>query len=212
MTLMLRNLHRLIGIVGVAALLAAPVRASAQQTALSQSSGGEGIGIGIKGGPLFSTLSVANATDISNRTGFTGGLFLGGNRSGVVGVGVDLMFARRGAKEKGTSETLDMDYLNVPVYARINAGSASRGGAIVYGIIGVDLNFLLKAKFSTDTTDSTDDFQRADYGVVVGLGAEITRFIIEGRYSKGLGNIAKNKNDPEIKSQSFAILIGVRLN
>jgi hypothetical protein len=74
------------------------------------------------------------------------------------------------------------------------------------------LNFLLKSKISLGNVDNTDDFSRADYGIVFGGGVEISRVIIEGRYSKGLASIAKHSHDPEIKSQSIGVMFGVRLN
>lgn len=196
-------------------LAAAPMSAFAQTPpatppAQQSSQGGEGVGIGVKVGPLFSSLNAAK-TDFSNRTGFIGGLFIGGNRHGVVGVGVDILYARKGAKDED-GDSLDLDYINVPVYARINAGSSNLNKASVYGIVGVDLNFLLKAKFSFSDTDAKDDFSRADYGLAVGIGAEITRFVIEGRYTKGFGNIAKKTGAEELKTQSFAVMFGVRFN
>ena len=67
-----------------------------------------------------------------------------------------------------------MDYLEVPVYARFNAGSSSTSGAIVYGTVGVDLNFLLKSKLSTGE-DVMSQFNRADYGLAAGVGVETAR-------------------------------------
>lgn len=213
---MLTQLKRLIPVVGTAALLAVPGSALAQQTAttVQTSQRHEGFGIGAKIGPLFSSLSSADISSFKSRTGVIGGLFLGGNRPGAVGVGVDLLYARKGSKIEDFDETVNLDYINVPVYLRINAGSSSTSGAIGYGIVGVDLNFLLKAKEDMDgeSEDITDDFNRADYGLALGFGVEITRFIIEGRYTKGLGNLAKDKDDPVVKTQSFAIMFGVRFN
>jgi hypothetical protein len=202
---------------GVLALVLIPLTALAQQPAGIQqnnSSPHQGFGIGAKVGPLFSSLSEAGSSDaLKNRTGIIGGLFMGGNRPGIVGVGVDLLFARKGAKEEVTDASVTLDYLNVPVYLRINGGSSNiNRGVIGYGIIGVDLNFLLKSKFSVGDVDNTDDFKRADYGLALGAGVEISRVILEGRYTKGLGSIAKDKDDPELKTQSFAVMVGVRFN
>lgn len=199
----------LLAIVAVPAYALAQTPPASPPAQQAPQSGG-GVGIGVKGGPLFSSLTAAQ-TDVSNRTGFIGGLFIGGNRHGVVGVGVDILYARKGLKDTD-GVTLDLDYINVPVYARINAGSSSLNKASVYGIIGVDLNFLLKAKFNVLDTDAKDDFTQADYGLAVGIGAEITRFVIEGRYTKGLGNIAKKTGAEELKTQSFAVMFGVRFN
>lgn len=198
------------------ALVISPIAALAQTPSANpatQPARHEGIGIGAKIGPLFSSLdqdSTSAGFEFKNRTGFIGGLFIGGNRPGIVGVGVDILYARRGGKPSFGDETLDLDYINVPVYARINAGSGNiNKGAAVYGIVGLDLNFLLKARgFSVET----DDFNRADYGLALGIGGEISRFIIEARYTKGFGNIAKDSDDPVTKNTSFAIMFGARFN
>lgn len=178
----------------------------------STSSGHGGIGIGVKGGLLFATIAEAGEPNaFKNRNGIIGGLFLGGNRTGIVGVGVDLLYARKGGKDPNSSTTLDLDYVNVPVYVRINGGSSSLNGVIGYGIVGVDLNFLLKGKLSTGE-DVKSEFERADYGFVVGGGVEITRVVVEARFTQGVGNIAKDKSASVLKSKSFAIMIGVRFN
>ncbi len=201
-----------LSLVGLLALLVAPIPVFAQQQASTgNSQHHEGIGIGVKGGPLFSTIDEVD-NSFSNRTGFIGGLFLGGNRGGVVGVGVDLLYARKGGKDPDSRDTLDLDYINVPVYARINIGSSSRQGVSAYGTVGADLNFLLKAQVSSGGGDIKDQFERADYGVAAGVGVEITRLIIEGRFTRGLGNIAKDKRAAVLKTQTFAVLIGVRFN
>ena len=194
---------RLVRAMCVMALLAAP------GTALAQSRHG-GIGAGIKGGPLFASFDKGSTYSNSNRTGFIGGLFLGGNRPGVVGVGVDLLYAKKNTKDPITGAKIGTDYINVPVYLRINLGSSSTSGVLGYIVAGPDLNFLLKAR--SGSTDIKGNFERADYGYVVGAGVEITRVILEGRYTKGLGNIAKKTTDPVTKSKSFQIMIGVRFN
>jgi hypothetical protein len=185
------------------ALIALPLPALAQ-----------GVGIGAKIGPLWSSLSEADVDDaFENRTGWIGGLFIGGNRAGRVGVGVDILYARKGANETGSDQSVTLDYLNVPIYARVNIGSPSRGGASVYGIAGLDLNFLIKSKLGSGE-DIKDNFNSADYGLALGLGVEITRFLVEGRYTRGLGNIAKHDVDfdTDVKTKSFAIMFGVRFN
>ena len=214
------QLKHVLRAIGILALIAIPIQALAQQPAAPttppatyQPQNHEGVGVGAKIGPLFASFDEAGE-DFSNRTGFIGGLFLGGNRAGVVGVGVDLLYARKGTKDADGTFTYDLDYINVPVYARINAGSSSRSSVSGFGIVGVDLNFLLKAraKSGSSSVDIKDNFSRADYGLALGFGVEITRFIVEARFTKGIASIAKNKNDPELKTQTFAVMFGVRFN
>jgi hypothetical protein len=177
-----------------------------------QPSGGGGIGVGVKAGATFSTLNQTNVSDVfATRAGFIGGVFLGGNRPGILGVGVDVLYERTGARDAGGTGKIDMDYIDVPVYARINLGTQSKQGISAYGIAGVDLSFLMKASLSATSSDVTSSFERPDYGAVFGFGVEITRLVIEARYTEGLSNILKDKS-AEVKSRRFAFMVGLRFN
>ncbi|MGE3511026.1 MAG: outer membrane beta-barrel protein [Vicinamibacterales bacterium] len=181
--------------------LAAPI-ASAQNA--------EGVGVGVKGGLLFSNLDFgANDDFLANRTGLIGGLFVGGNRGGLLGVEADIFYARKGSKVG--SADLDIHMLEIPVLLRVNAGSRSLGGVAVYGLAGPAIDFRLKSELDgIDIVDATEGY---DVNLVIGGGIEITRFLAEVRYNHGLRNISKNfAASDEIKTRSWALLIGVRFN
>jgi Outer membrane protein beta-barrel domain len=192
-------------ILGVAALVLLGPFAS---PALAQD---EGIGVGIKGGLLFSTLDFgANDDFLENKTGWTGGLFIGGNRSGILGVEADILYARKGAQIENVGD-VDIDVLEIPVLLRLNAGSGSLSGARLYGLVGPAMDFRLNSEFAG--VDIVDFTQGYDVNLVFGGGVEITRFLAEVRYNHGLRNISKNfSQSDEIKTRSWALLIGVRLN
>jgi hypothetical protein len=144
-----------------------------------------------------------------------GGLFIGGNRAGRVGVAVEFNYARKNARfeEDGETSSLNVSYFQIPLLLRINGGSRDREGVNVYGIVGPFFNFKVDAH--ADFDDAFDEsIEDIDAGVVFGAGVEITRFIIEGRYDLGLRRI--NTDDEggvlDVKSRSFAILFGVRFN
>ena len=191
----------------LALFLAVPIAAAAQSHG--------GIGVGVKGGPLFSSLtSDVSKDEFKTRTGWIGGLFVGGNRNGVVGAAVELLYARKGAKANdGSGDQIDIDYLEVPVLLRINAGSRSLSGANLYAVVGPAFDIRLKSKLSTGE-DLKDQTEGADVGLAVGVGVEITRFLVEARYTKGLRNIASASLDlgEKIKTSTVAIFFGVRFN
>lgn len=171
-----------------------------------------GIGFGVKGGLLFSSLDFGENDDfLKNKTGFTGGLFIGGNRGGVLGVELDLLYAEKGAKTRSNDEDFEIKVLQVPILLRLNAGTHSRAGINVYGLVGPAIDFRLDTKFrGIDIVDSTEGY---DVNLVFGGGIEITRFLAEVRYNHGLRNISKNvSGSDEIKTRSVAALIGVRFN
>jgi hypothetical protein len=200
----------------------APTSATSDDTATSPSPSpmrakANGVGIGIKGGPLFSTFhdSVGSGgLQFSQRTGFMGGLFIGGNRPGVVGVATELNIVQHRAKNPDGSTT-NLYSFQIPIFARINIGSSSTNGVNFYVLVGpaFDINFKANNNLGGVVTDIKDQTENFDVSFVGGAGVEITRFIIEGRYIQGFRNIAKNLTGSEkITTRGVAILFGVRFN
>jgi hypothetical protein len=196
-------------VVALVALLAVCVFSSSPAFA-------QGIGVGVKVGPTFNDFTSEEAPD--GQTGWMGGLFIGGNRSGRVGAAVEFNYAKKSARledEDGNSVDADLRYFQIPVLMRFNGGSRTREGVNVYGIVGPFFNFKVGASagggFGDQFDEATEDI---DAGIVVGGGVEITRFIIEFRYDFGLRRI--NADDEggvsDVKSRTAAILFGFRFN
>jgi hypothetical protein len=172
--------------------------------------GQQGVGVGVKGGWLYSSFSEANS-DFDNNSGWAAGIFFGGNRDGVVGVQGEVLYAKKGAKEGQSS--VDLHYLEIPILARLNLGSSNRNtGALLYAIGGPVFDVRLKAE--QDSFNVKDNYESTDVGVIAGAGVEISRFLIEARYNWGLRNILKSGGgaNTELKNRSFAILAGLRFN
>ncbi len=166
----------------------------------------QGVGVGVKGGYLYSSFDFDSASDvIDSSNGWMAGLFFGGNRDGRVGVmGEFNIQAKRGAAD---AESVTIYYAQIPVLLRINGGSRSRSGVSGYGIVGPALD--LKIGEDLGGFSSTDEIESVDVSLV---GVEISRFIIEGRGSWGLRNIAKEGEGVDVKTRTFAILVGLRFN
>lgn len=167
-------------------------------------------GLGIKVGPTFDEFS-GEALDFDNRTGVQAGLFFGGNRDGVLGVQTEINWLRKKTQLESSALTRDIriDYLQVPVLLRLNAGSSSTNGFVAYGILGPAVEFKIADEIEGVTLD--DGFEGADVSLVFGGGIEVARIIVEGRYEKGLRRINDTFSDfSEIKKQAFTILFGVR--
>jgi hypothetical protein len=174
----------------------------------------EGVGVGVKGGPLFASFdSNITGEEFDHRTAFIGGLFLGGNLPGVFGAQVELLYARKGANVADSDSSITADYLEVPVLLRINAGSPNLTGGRVYGLVGPTFDIRLRSHLNTG--ESLDDqISSGDVGIAVGLGVELTRFLVEGRYTRGLKNIDKSfgTTGETLKSSTVAIFVGFRFN
>ena len=174
---------------------------------VASSSSAAGQGAGIKFGPTFATFS-SDALDFDNRTGIHAGLFVGGSRDKVVGVQTEFNWLRKNT-ETEAGQPIRIDYLQVPVLLRLNAGSSSANGFAAYGIVGPAIELKIADEIQGITLD--DGFEGADLSLVFGGGIEVVRIIVEARYEKGLRRINNSFSDfTEIKKQAFTILFGLR--
>jgi hypothetical protein len=162
---------------------------------------------GIKFGPTFATFS-SDALDFESRTGIHAGLFVGGSRDKTVGMQTEFNWLRKKAGTQ-TGQDIRIDYFQLPVLLRLNAGSSSPNGFGVYGIVGPAVSIKIADEVEGFTLD--DGFEGADVSVVFGGGFEVARIIVEGRYEKGFRRINNSFSEPsEIKTQAFTILFGLR--
>lgn len=190
--------------------------AAAQQPPPPGGSGprAQGFGFGVKIGPLFTTYDAASQTNIEFDTsnGWEGGIWFGGNRGGTVGVMGEILYAKKKQAVAGSTGSTTLQYLEIPILMRINIGSRSRSGVSVYGLVGPVFDINLKA--SLNGVDVKSAYESLDLGILGGVGIEITRFLVEGRYNRGLRNVLKGGggNITEIKTSSFAVLFGFRFN
>jgi hypothetical protein len=173
-----------------------------------------GAGIGVKLGPLFTSYSAASCDGCFNtNTGFEGGIWFGGNRGGRVGVMGEVLYAKKKQEGSGLTGSTSLQYLEIPILARINIGSRSRNGISIYGLVGPVFDVNLKA--SIGDRDVKSNYESLDFGLLGGVGIEITRFLVEGRFNQGLRNVLKSDNSAafgDIKTHSFAVLFGLRFN
>ena len=177
--------------------LAAPSLADAQ-----------GIGVGVKGGFLHTQFKVDDATESGE--GWMAGLFFGGNRPGTIGfMGEANILAKRSGDGNNASTIY---YFQVPALLRVNIGSSSTSldSAIVYAIGGPAID--LKIGEDLAGVSDSDEIESVDVSMVFGVGFEISRFIVEGRGTWGFRNIAKQSDQVDVKTRTFAILAGLRFN
>jgi hypothetical protein len=163
-------------------------------------------GFGIKFGPTFDEFS-GEALDFKNRIGTNAGIFIGGSRDRVIGLQTEFNWLRKNT-ELATRD-IRVDYLQIPLLLRLNAGSSSASGPALYAIVGPAIELKIADEIEGITVD--DGFEGADVSLLFGGGFEVARIIIEGRYEKGLRRINASFSDlVEVKKQSFTILFGIR--
>ena len=175
---------------------------------LASPAAAQGLGFGVKGGWVYPDFST-DFGDYKNNSGWQAGIFLGGNREGVAGLQVEFNYLRKKAEtDLGTTE---LSYLQIPVLLRLNTPSPTKESFQFYGIVGP--TFDVKVGDSFTGINLIDEYEGLDIGIMGGVGIEIVRVIVEGRYSYGLRALNKSLSDlGELKSHSFAILVGFRFN
>jgi hypothetical protein len=192
---------------GFAVLTALILTASATTPASAQ-----GLGIGIKLGPVFNSFDSSD-TNFKNRVGFMGGLFLGTSRNKVVGIQTEFNFMQKKGEGTTIPGTVEINYLDLPVLLRLGGGAKSMKGVAFYVVVGPVFDIKLSETL-TGVNLNNSNFESFDMGVAAGGGMEITRFIIEGRYQQGFRQIVTSNllNTSKVTTKSFSILFGFRFN
>lgn len=161
-------------------------------------------GVGIKGGLLYSSFNFSDFEDIfDSRTGWMAGVFFGERAPGLQLAG-ELNFLSKNGKFEG--EDFAVRYLQIPVFARGNFGSDSAIGYVFAGP-----NFDIKVGEGKKVT-LFNEYNGFDIGLTGGGGVELGPFIIEARGTWGFRNIAKDFGTSDLKTRSFAGLVGLRFN
>jgi hypothetical protein len=170
-----------------------------------------GVGVGVNFG--FTTNSV-HGTDVTgaykSRTGGLFGLWVGGNRNGLVGFTGEFNYLMGGYKDPSGSE-IKQNIFEIPLLAHINFGSRSHNGPMFFGLVGPVLDFNLKSKI--DDVDVSDNYNGFTAGVMAGAGLEAYRLGVQVRGNWGLRNVAKDLGTiTDVKTRSIQILGTFRFN
>ena len=162
----------------------------------------QGIGLGIKAGVNFA--SVTNASDInaSKTSGFMiGAFFAPGTGKQVLGFRTEFIYSKQGYDFSTASSTgsVKLDYILMPQLMTINITKYFEIHA------GFQMAYLLSAKADSTKTSATpanpyssmiDYFNRFDYGIAAGVEVHpILGLMIGARYNLSLNNMYKMPTD-----------------
>jgi hypothetical protein len=151
------------------------------------------IGIGLKGGLNSYALS-SNVDDKSFISVPFFGIFSKINITEQFSIQPELVYSKQGNgyETNGVKETINMDYINIPVMLQFNTKSGFSFEA------GPELGFLMSAKYKEDGTVKRDVKERyKGTNFSVGLGLAYTTKIGLGfgfRYNIGLSNVSSVAN------------------
>lgn len=164
--------------------------------------------VGVKGGFASADLQSDRFGGSQRRSGFTGGLLALVNPSGDFGLQAEVLYTQKGdeselpVQDGGNLQfdtvTLKLDYVEVPVLARLQApllGSAflsPYGGPVFAFKVNEDNGDLGLADFEGTPEDvelaSSTDFGVA-FGAAFGIDGEIGRLVVDARLVAGLSDI-----------------------
>ena len=180
----------------------------------------QGMRKGVRGGINFTTTKTTGedqngAVDWQLRGVFGG--FVTWRAASWIELQPEMLYAMKGAKgeEFGIVAKLLLDYIEIPVLARISRGSTDARSWYVVG--GPSFGYLLRAKTradfgsSTEEIDVIDEVERFDLGVVAGGGIEFGRLVVDGRYIHGLSDIDKDTTDDvKVTNRAVSVTVGFR--
>ncbi|MDT0554987.1 porin family protein [Patiriisocius hiemis] len=162
---------------------------------------GQGLDLGIKAGVNFATITDASGLD--NRTGFVGGVFVGGKFNDKIGLQADLLYSQQGAEfELGE---FDLNYVNVPIVLKYYLTD------IVNVQLGPQFGILIDDDTQTVVGETINDIATNDFDLsgVVGVGLDIPLGIrVEGRYNFGLSDVPDNDGFDKGKNSVITLSLG----
>ena len=176
-------------------------------------------GLGVTGGVLFATQQIDGESDppaLGTRVGAVGGAFYTLPLGSWLAAQIEGLYAMKGATLDvlGINSTVKIDYVEVPILARVRLGSGRRHYHVDGGIAPA---FRVRARAATAFSGATEELdiassvERVDLGVAGGGGVVFGAFSIDARYTFGLRDIDADKSDSSrTKNRALAVTAGYR--
>lgn len=201
-------------------LLLATLLVAAAPAVMAQS----GNRFGLKAGASFSNLRGAgeDASDKNVRTAFHAGLFGRISAGDHLGLQAELLYSPKGTTiiYNGLLDqqiTFKLDYLELPVFAVIGIGDVLELHAGAYAGYLLSSNASTEGDLGSDADElDRDNFQGADYGLLVGAGANMGHVQLGLRYLHGLAELAASDDAQFIlgdaRNSTLQVYLAVALN
>lgn len=184
--------------------------------------------IGIKAGLNLSTLYAENVDDTKMLTGFNLGLFAKFPLSDHFAIQPELYYTMKGAEVKYNNTFVDgtarfnLNYIEVPVLLVINITdflNVHAGPYAAYLISGKAKNESNINLFDFEENLDTDDYNKFDLGIAVGVGLDFRAISLGLRYNHGTTTIGKEETFlgttytfPDAKNGVLSLYLSLSLN
>ncbi len=155
-------------------------------------------------------MTISTATkfdDAKMKVGLVAGAELEYQATDMLGIAAGLNYAMQGTAIEDEDDNMNLDYLNIPIRAKVYVAPGFSFNA------GVQLGILTRAKFGD--IDLKDYSKSVDFSIPLGASYEISNVVIDARYNLGLTKIAdkdkaiKNGFDDVSDSKNSVIMLTV---
>ena len=155
----------------------------------------------------------------SQRVGVRAGLYGDLDLQGPIGIRGEVVYAMKGVKndESASDLTVKLDYIEVPVMAKVGLGT----GSGLFLLAGPAVGFKISSKLSSGSSsmDYGDLVKPVDFGLVGGLGLEAslggTSVTLDVRYTWGMRAVYDfgdpEDSDSDDKTQVISAGVGIGL-
>lgn len=172
----------------------------------------QSIKFGVKAGASLTNFTGKDSDGNSNKFGFNGGVLANFGINDMFSIQPEVLYSMKGVKEDGGSGKLNLNYIDIPVLAKIATGETG-----IFFELGPQVGFLASAKLKDDNSsqDAKDLFKSVDFGYAAGVGFQAASGPIVGlRYNGAFTNTFKAVNvfgtnvEPNSKNSAFQLYVG----
>lgn len=166
-------------------------------------------GITVKAGLSYNTASIGGlAPGATQRTGFA--LGVGATTGGVVGFGIEGLYAQRGYSSSSPRESRHLDYIDVPVYFRL---AMPNPAAAPFAYLGPQVSYELHCGTDNGSCPASGR-EKLTYAGVIGAGVRfpmVGGLSAEARYVYGLSdfNLSTLQSSSSYRTRSLLLLLGL---
>jgi hypothetical protein len=167
---------------------------------------------GIKAGVTHGNISNSGVLpgELGSRTGFAVGVSFATPPTDLLGLGIEGLYAQRGAHSANNQSSYALDYIDVPVYLRVMIPAH---GLQPFVYAGPQLSFEVHCGSNQFGCPSLDR-PKTTYAGIIGGGVRLGwegGVSIEGRYMYGLKDLKLGTvtTGDSYKNRSFEILVGL---
>ncbi len=167
---------------------------------------------GLEAGGGISNFSGADAKNLSgslsSRIGLVGGLFLQLNFGDSFAIQPEVLYAQKGSQTTSGSNnsTFDLSYVEIPVLLKLYLPTPGiKPNIFAGGAVGFNTAANLVA---SGTPSAIANISSSDVGVIGGVGVDIDKFSISGRYELGLTKVSTSTTGSDIQNGTISVMLG----